>query len=126
MRVAPVRVCHRPLRTRGDIDLDGLHVPCGHTVAVAVGLANRDPATFDTPHRLDLTRAPNRHLSFGRGTHHCLGAHVMRRQLQIALEILLRHLPHLDLAVGNTQLGWTASHTIRSLKTLPLTWSTHR
>jgi cytochrome P450 len=125
LRFSPSITLGMPRKARGDIDLDGLHVPCGHTVAVAVGLANRDPATFDTPHRLDLTRAPNRHLSFGRGTHHCLGARVMRRQLQIALEILLRHLPHLDLAVDNTQLGWTASHTIRSLKTLPLTWSTH-
>jgi cytochrome P450 len=124
LRFSPSITLGMPRKARINIDLDGLRVPSGHAIAIAFGLTNRDPTVFHTPHRLDLTRAPNRHLSFGRGTHHCLGGHVMRLELRIALEVLIRYLPHLDLAVDNTQLGWTASHTVRSLRTLPLTWST--
>lgn len=125
LRFSPSITLGMPRKACTDIDLAGLHVRSSQTVTVAFGPVNRDPTAFDAPNRLDLTRTPNRHLSFGRGTHHCLGAHVMRLELQIALEVLLRQLPRLALTVDDKELGWTASHTIRSLQTLPLTWSTH-
>jgi cytochrome P450 len=92
--------------------------------AVAFGLVNRDPTIFGDAHRFDITRTPNRHLSFGRGIHHCLGACLMRLELDVAVTMLLNELPGLDLAVDERHLAWSASHTIRGLHTLPLTWST--
>ena len=92
--------------------------------AVTFGLVNRDPTIFDDANHFDITRTPNRHLSFGRGTHHCLGAYLMRLELDVAVTTLLNELPGLDLAVDERHLAWSASRTIRSLHTLPLTWST--
>ena len=96
---------------------------CASAKAVAFGLVNRDPAMVDNAHRFDITRTPNRHLSFGRGPHHCLGAHLMRLELDVAFTTLLMGLPALDLAIDERRLIWSASRTIRSLHTLPLTWS---
>lgn len=93
------------------LDVGVRRVEPGQAATVAFGLANRDHTVFGEPHRLDLNRSPNRHLSFGRGHHHCLGAHLMRLELHIALETLLHGLPGLALAVDEHQLTWSASHT---------------
>jgi cytochrome P450 family 142 subfamily A polypeptide 1 len=62
------------------------------------GSANRDPAHFDDPERLDLTRYPNRHLAFGFGTHFCLGASLARMEIRLFLEELAQRVKSLRLA----------------------------
>ncbi|WP_157878756.1 cytochrome P450 [Streptomyces sp. CT34] len=94
----------------------------GVRTAVAFGPANRDSNVFQAPNRFDPTRTGPRHLSFGLGPHHCLGAALMRAELRVALTTLLTHLPGLRPAVEDRGLSWTSTGTVRGLIDLPLTW----
>ncbi len=76
-----------------DVELGGHTLRAGSFVIVGLGAANRDPAVFADPHRIDLTRSPNPHLSFGGGAHHCVGAALARIEARIALPALLRAVP---------------------------------
>lgn len=71
-----------------DVELDGVTMADGDRVALVYPSANRDEDYFDNPFELDLERDPNPHISFGFGSHFCLGAHVARLQLRVALEEL--------------------------------------
>jgi len=72
------------------VTVAGVAIPRGGMVLAVIASANRDERAFADPDRLDLTRAPNRHLSFGLGAHYCLGAALARLEGQIALATLLR------------------------------------
>ncbi|MBH1935808.1 cytochrome P450 [Streptomyces sp. AV19] len=72
-----------------DADIDGTPAPAGTVVGLLVGAANRDPAAYDRPHRLDITR-PRQHLSLGWGEHFCLGARLVRVQAEVMLTALAR------------------------------------
>jgi cytochrome P450 family 142 subfamily A polypeptide 1 len=72
-----------------DYQIAGGVVPQGHQVLLMYGSANRDPAHFAHPERFDVTRHPNTHLSFGFGTHFCLGAALARLEIRIFFEELL-------------------------------------
>jgi cytochrome P450 PksS len=78
-----------------DLEIAGKRISQGQQVYVGLGAANRDPAVFAEPDRLDITRLNHRHLAFGAGPHLCLGAGLARRELEIALGTLLRRLPGL-------------------------------
>jgi hypothetical protein len=83
----------------------------GQLVLPYVGSANRDPLVFENPETLDLRRTPNRHLSFGTGPHACIGAMLVREQLQTALSLLLTRYPFFEVSqekvpVWNTNLGF--------------------
>ena len=71
-----------------DTELDGVEMKAGDRLALVYPSANRDEAVFDDPDEIDLTRDPNPHVAFGFGTHFCLGAHVARLTLRVALEEL--------------------------------------
>lgn len=78
----------------GDVQLGDTTIPAGERVVMLYGAANHDPAVFDDPHALRLDRANAReHLAFGVGAHHCLGAHMARMQMRIALDAFLRRYP---------------------------------
>lgn len=94
----------------------------GQRAVVAFGMVNRDPSAFDRPGVLDFSRQPNRHLTFGYGSHYCLGAHLARLELETTVSVLLSRLPGLRLAVDERDLSWSASRTIRKLTALPVTW----
>ena len=83
-----------------------------------IGAADRDPAQFAEPDRLDITRADNRHIAFGWGIHFCLGAPLARLEGQIAFNTLLRRLPKLALATDRPQ--YRQSLTLRGLSALPV------
>jgi hypothetical protein len=73
-------------------------IPAGTFVTLCIGAANRDPAMFDDPHRLDIGRRPNNHLAFGQGSHACSGMNVARMEARIALGELVRRFPRMQLA----------------------------
>jgi cytochrome P450 len=82
-----------------DIEIAGVTIPKGDLVAAGIASANRDPQQFERPDALIFTREPNRHVAFGLGIHHCLGAQLARLEAQIAFTTLLQHFPQIRLAV---------------------------
>jgi cytochrome P450 len=78
-----------------DITVAGVDIPRGAEVALQFASANRDPAVFADPDRLDLARDPNPHITFGLGIHYCLGAPLARIELAESLSALLRLAPGL-------------------------------
>jgi pimeloyl-[acyl-carrier protein] synthase len=105
--------------TTADVEVGGRTIPQGSLVVTAIGAANRDPAQFTDPDRLDVTRKDVRHISFGYGIHFCLGAPLARVEGQIALGTLLRRAPQLALAETNPE--WRESSVLRGLKRLGVT-----
>jgi len=75
-----------------------VEVPAGSFLTLCIGAANRDPAEFADPDRLDLARKPNRHLAFGHGAHACAGMNVARLEARIAIGRLVARHPRIDLA----------------------------
>ena len=92
------------------------------TLAV-IGSANRDETVFNQPDELDITREPNRHLSFGQGIHFCLGAPLARLEAEIAINTLLRRTSALRLRAAPEALRWRPSIILRGLESLPISLS---
>ncbi|WP_329327716.1 cytochrome P450 [Streptomyces mirabilis] len=105
-----------------DIELGGVPIPRGSMVVVALGAAGRDApqAEDDDPAVLDVTRPGARHLAFGHGIHHCLGAPLARLETSIALRTLLSRVPELELAAPADSLAWIGSGIIRGVLSLPV------
>jgi cytochrome P450 len=103
-----------------DVTIDGKTIPKGSIAVALIGAANRDPAHFPDPDRLDITRTDNRHLAFGWGIHFCLGAPLARLEGQIAFGTLLRRFPRL--ALGADEVEYRETSTLRGLRALPVTF----
>jgi len=106
---------------RTDTVLGGQTIPAGAPVLAVMAAANRDPARFANPDRLDLTRADNRHLAFGWAAHFCFGAPLARMEARIAFQALLRRLP--DLALTDHPPVWRDNLGLRGLTALPVTFT---
>lgn len=104
---------------REDVNIHGETIPRGTMTLGVIGSANRDEWVFENPEQLDLTRDPNKHLSFGQGIHFCVGAPLARLEAQIAINTLLRRMPDLHLSVTPKSLRWRPSMILRGLETLP-------
>lgn len=104
------------------VTLAGVEIPAHEQVLVCLAAANRDPGAFAEPDRLDVRRPAARHLGFGFGIHHCLGAPLARLEARIALGTLLGRFPGLDLAVPRVDLRWTRGDglVLRGLDVLPV------
>ena len=76
-----------------DCDIGGVRITAGTPVTLCIGAANRDPAQFPDPDRLDLAREPNRHLAFGLGVHQCAGLAVARLEGRVAITRFLQRFP---------------------------------
>jgi cytochrome P450 len=105
-----------------DVELSGGTVRKGEAVLTFAPSANRDPAVFDDPETLDLTRPAATHLSFGHGVHLCIGARLARMELQVALSALTTALPGLRLAADADPVAWKPSVLIRGPSALPVSW----
>jgi cytochrome P450 len=101
-----------------DIEVGGVAIPRGSEVALQFASANRDPAVFREPGRLDLGRDPNPHITFGLGIHYCLGAPLARIELAESFRALLRLAPKLALAA---EPEWKPGFVLRGLRALPVT-----
>lgn len=106
-----------------DIEIGGTVIKAFENIIVSYSAANRDPEVFEDPDRVDLTRQATKHLAFGHGTHLCLGQHLARMEMQIALSALAKRFPTLDLAVPAADIPWhPAKRTLRGPQRLPVTW----
>ena len=102
-----------------DIELGGLVIPRGAPVRVIIPSANRDANEFPDPDRLDITRDPCPHLSFGHGIHYCLGAPLARLEGRIALRMLVDRAPNLRFS-DPQRVIWQPHPILRGLQLLPL------
>lgn len=102
-----------------DVEVGGKVIPAGETVFVMLGAANRDPAVFEDPDRLDFTRPRPKHLTFGGGIHHCLGAALARLELEVLLEQLAARFTSVDLAGERPRFRDTLA--FRATESLPVT-----
>src|SRR6185295_10484345 len=103
-----------------DVEFRSAPMRAGEMVLPFLSAANRDPRQFADPDRLDVARAPNRHLAFGWGIHFCLGAPLARLEAALAFRSLLERMPRL--ALVNDEPEHRQSLTIRGLKALPVTF----
>jgi cytochrome P450 len=105
-----------------EAEIGGETLPKGTTVICSMAAANRDDAAFEAAAEMDLTRSPNAHLAFGSGAHSCLGQSLARTELQVVLEVLLRKLPTLELAVPEAELERVEGLAVGGLRTVPVRW----
>ncbi len=114
LHVATARYTTAPI-TLGDQDIDA-----GEFILISLAAANRDPARFAEPDRIDLDRPESRHIAFGHGIHHCLGAALARVEATTAISRLLAKFPELSLDGEFGDLTWRKSLLIHGLTSLPV------
>jgi cytochrome P450 len=113
---SPVQVGARIMAA--DVPLGGTTIPAGAKVMLLYGAANRDPARYADPDRLDLRRAGVKSLAFGGGPHFCIGAPLARLEIDMVFTALLERYRSIELAAG--ELSWRANFNLRGLNELPL------
>ncbi|MFE9204951.1 cytochrome P450 [Micromonospora sp. NPDC007230] len=119
LRVVTPIMQFRRTATR-DATLAGTKIAEGDKVVMFYASANRDAAVFADPHRVDLERAPNPHLSFGMGPHFCLGAHLARMEMAALLDAVVPHLPRLATTGPVVRLE---SNFVNGIKSMPVGWT---
>ena len=102
-----------------DVEVGGCPISKGERISPLLGAANTDPAEFDHPDIVDFARNPNRHRAFGGGPHRCLGSHLARLELRVALREFHRRIPDYEIRPG-VKLKYTTG--LRSVEALPLTF----
>lgn len=105
-----------------DAEICGELIKEGQTVELLVGAANRDPARFADPDRLDITRSARGQLSFGYGIHQCLGAQLARIELRTVFPALFDRFPNLRLAVAPADVPLRDDSPVFGVKRLPVEW----
>jgi cytochrome P450 len=106
--------------TTEDVPIGDVVIPAGEWVLPAISSANRDPAQFPDPDRLDLGRDTSGHVAFGHGIHHCLGAPLARMEAEVALGALLARFPRISLAIPASELRWRPVSLMNGLESLPV------
>jgi cytochrome P450 len=101
-----------PRRTTREIELHGVTIPAESRLLICYGAANHDERAFADPDRFDVTQQRSRHLAFGLGSHHCLGAALARLEGRVAFEELLTRHPNYIIhdEGGWVTSGWARSH----------------
>lgn len=100
-----------------DTEVGGCPVHAGEQVGIMIGSGNTDSERFDDPEQVDLAREPNPHIAFGGGIHRCLGSHLARLELRVALREWHARIPEYSIPAG-ADLVYTPA--MRSVEHLPL------
>ncbi|SNQ46082.1 Cytochrome P450 [Frankia canadensis] len=108
-------------RVTRDTEFGGVTLKEGDRVLLVLASGNRDEREFDAPARLRIDRAPNRHLSFGVGPHRCIGSHLARVELRIALEEIHRRLPDYELDPEHPPVS--SPSQVRAVHELPIVFT---
>ncbi len=112
-----------PRVARKDMTVGGLEIKEGELVTLLLGAADIDADEFEASDRVDFERARNRHLAFGGGPHRCLGSHLARMELRVAMQEWHRRIPEYQVAPGEAP---RYSPGIREVLYLPLVWDAPR
>jgi cytochrome P450 len=105
-----------------DIDINGTVIPAGDGILCLLLTANRDPDVFGQPERLNLRGGTRKHVAFGHGAHHCIGAELARLEMQIAWATLFRRIPTLQLAEPLHSIPRKEGAIVYGVWELPITW----
>ena len=108
-----------PRKLTRDVTVGGVDLKTGELVTLLLGAANMDDEEFDAADAVEFERERNRHLAFGGGPHRCLGSHLARMELRVALEEWHRRIPDYQVKTGETP---RYSPGIREVQYLPLVW----
>ena len=108
-----------PRLVKEDVTLHGVELKAGELVSILVGAANVDDAEFGNADVVDFDRERNRHVAFGAGAHRCLGSHLARLELQVAMEVWHERIPDYAIRPGTVP---TFTPGIREARSLPLVW----
>ena len=103
-----------------DFEMGGYMIKKDSVVMLLISSANRDETVFENADKLDITRNPNRHLSFGFGIHYCLGAPLARLEGQIAIQKLVERFPDMHLSIPREDIRWRNTTAVRGVDKLPL------
>ena len=103
-------VAHLGRTVTTDTQLHGCPMAAGSRVVLAYGSANRDETQFDRPDQVIVDRHPNRHVAFGVGPHRCVGSHLARLQMKVALQELLVGMPPFRVH-DHGQIRWVRGET---------------
>jgi cytochrome P450 len=114
--VSPVQLTGRTLLQ--DVELGDVRIEAGQFIMLLLASGNRDPLAFDNPEEFDVARAPNHHLGFGFGIHHCLGAPLARMEADVALSTLVRRAP--QLALASNVVTYKANVILRGMESMPV------
>jgi cytochrome P450 len=106
---------------RRDVQIGGVQMKAGDMLIIPLGAVNRDAREFDDPDHVHIERTPNRHLAFGSGPHRCLGSHLARIELSIALEELHRRIP--DYRVDTSRPTISHATQVRGVLQLPIVFT---
>ncbi|MFH8349568.1 cytochrome P450 [Streptomyces sp. NPDC018045] len=105
-----------------DAELGSARVKKGEMILLSLDAVNYDSTAFPDPTSFTPARTPNPHLRFGYGRHHCPGAHLVRRQSEVAFRVLLDRLPDIRLAVPPADVPWHPNRMAIMPAEVPVTW----
>ena len=112
----PVQLTVR--EAKEDMEISDKSIKKGQRIILMWGSANRDPEYFSNPDELDVKRNTNKHFSFGRAIHYCLGAPLARAEAQIAINTLVQRFPGME--IDKQDLEWQENFSFHGLKALPV------
>ncbi|WP_395710852.1 cytochrome P450 [Reyranella sp.] len=107
--------------TNTEVELSGVRLGPSESIIALLGAANRDPAQYPDPDRLDVGRQHVRPMSFGGGIHHCLGAQLARLEAELVFTALIERIPNIRLPEKDAP-AWRHTFTLRGLSKLPAVW----
>ena len=107
--------------TNTEVELSSVRLAPSESIIALLGAANRDPAQYPDPDRLDVGRQHIRPMSFGGGIHHCLGAQLARLEAELVFAALIERIPNIRLTEMDAP-SWRRTFTLRGLNKLPAVW----